>query len=135
MASDCSSSERVSPPSGQAGETRPFVCVIRCLIVSVVRGGRFVSGFNGEQYALPEAVDALRRVRRQERNGERVWVSAIDPVNLVGVVVPGEKVPALAGRGILYVDGLPLAIEAETALPSASGRPRVALTAGGAGPL
>ena len=65
----------------------------------LVRGGRFVSGFNGEQYALPEAVDALRRVRQQERTGERVWVSAADPVNLSGIVVPGPKLPAWPGKG------------------------------------
>jgi ATP-dependent Lhr-like helicase len=73
----------------------------------VVRGGRFVTGPSGEQYALPEAVDALRRVRRAERKGERVWVSAIDPLNLAGVILPGEKVAAQSGRGILFVDGLP----------------------------
>jgi len=72
-----------------------------------VRGGRFVAGFVGEQYALSEAVDALRRVRRQERDGERVWVSAVDPLNLSGVVVPGPKLPAQPGRGMLFIDGLP----------------------------
>jgi ATP-dependent Lhr-like helicase len=77
-----------------------------------VRGGRFVSGPSGEQYALPEAVDALRRVRRTERTGERVWVSAIDPLNLAGVILPGDRMPAQAGKGLLYVDGLP---EAPTA--------------------
>ncbi len=72
-----------------------------------VRGGRFVTGPAGEQYALPEAVDALRRVRREERTGERVWVSAIDPLNLAGVLLPGGRVPAQAGHAVLYVDGLP----------------------------
>jgi ATP-dependent Lhr-like helicase len=80
----------------------------------VVRGGRFVTGPSGEQYALPEAVDALRRVRRTERKGERVWVSAIDPLNLAGVILPGEKVAAQSGRGILFVDGLPQ-VSSETA--------------------
>jgi ATP-dependent Lhr-like helicase len=74
----------------------------------MVRGGRFVSGPSGEQYALPEAVDALRRVRRTERNGERVWVSAIDPLNLAGVILPGGRIPAQSGKGVLYIDGLPL---------------------------
>jgi ATP-dependent helicase Lhr and Lhr-like helicase len=74
-----------------------------------VRGGRFVSGPAGEQYALPDAVDALRRVRRSERNGERVWVSAVDPMNLVGVLIAGDRVPAQAGKGVLFVDGLPQA--------------------------
>jgi ATP-dependent helicase Lhr and Lhr-like helicase len=80
----------------------------------VIRGGRFVSGPSGEQYALPEAVDALRRVRRQERTGEQVWVTAVDPLNLVGVILPGEQVPAQAAKGILYVDGLPRTTEAAT---------------------
>jgi ATP-dependent Lhr-like helicase len=75
----------------------------------LVRGGRFVSGLSGEQYALPEAVDSLRWVRRQERTGERVWVAATDPANLAGVVVPGERVAAQSGRGVLFVDGLPQA--------------------------
>jgi ATP-dependent helicase Lhr and Lhr-like helicase len=82
-----------------------------------VRGGRFVSGPAGEQYALPEAVDALRRVRREERNGERVWVSAIDPLNLAGVLLPGGRIPAQAGRGVLYVDGLPQEEEAAAVKP------------------
>ncbi|HTE84969.1 MAG TPA: hypothetical protein VK821_09560, partial [Dehalococcoidia bacterium] len=73
----------------------------------VVRGGRFVAGFAGEQYALPEAVDSLRRVRRQEREGERVWVSAVDPLNLSGIIVPGPRVPAQSGGGMLFIDGLP----------------------------
>jgi ATP-dependent Lhr-like helicase len=77
----------------------------------MVRGGRFVTGPSGEQYALPEAVDALRRVRRSERNGERVWVSAIDPLNLAGVILPGERIAAQSGRGILFVDGIPQAQE------------------------
>jgi ATP-dependent Lhr-like helicase len=83
----------------------------------VVRGGRFVTGPSGEQYALPEAVDALRRVRRTERKGERVWVSAIDPLNLAGVILPGEKVAAQSGRGILFVDGLPQ-VPSETEAPA-----------------
>jgi ATP-dependent Lhr-like helicase len=74
-----------------------------------VRGGRFVSGPAGEQYALPDAVDALRRVRRSERSVERVWVSAVDPMNLVGVLISGDRVPAQAGKGVLFIDGLPQA--------------------------
>src|SRR5262249_8347114 len=56
----------------------------------LVRGGRFVSGFSGEQYALPHAADELTRVRKTQRTGERVVVNATDPLNLVGVIVPGE---------------------------------------------
>jgi len=91
--------------------TTPWRDVLRALrrleARGQVRGGRFVSGPSGEQYALPEAVDALRRVRRTERIGEKVWVSAIDPMNLAGVILPGDKVPAQSGKGILFVDGLP----------------------------
>ena len=70
-----------------------------------VRGGRFISGFVGEQYARPEAVEALRRVRREEHSGERVHVSAVDPINLVGIVLPGPRVPAIPGHTIEYLDG------------------------------
>ncbi len=76
-----------------------------------IRGGRFVSGFAGEQYALPEAVDALRRVRRQERAGEVIRVSAVDPLNLVGIVTPGPRVPAVRTNSVILVDGLPQAPE------------------------
>src|SRR5437879_6579410 len=72
-----------------------------------VRGGRFVSGFSGEQYALPEAVVGLRAVRRQERLGETVTLSAADPLNLVGIVLPGPRVPALGDGTVTYVDGVP----------------------------
>nr|MBA3552100.1 DEAD/DEAH box helicase [Actinomycetota bacterium] len=60
-----------------------------------IRGGRFVTGFSGEQYAVPEALDALRAVRKQDRTGERITISAADPLNLVGVVLPGPRVPSL----------------------------------------
>jgi ATP-dependent Lhr-like helicase len=71
----------------------------------VVRGGRFVNGFVGEQYALPDAVDTLRAVRRLPHSGERVTLSACDPLNLVGSIVPGARVPAQRGRSITLVDG------------------------------
>jgi ATP-dependent helicase Lhr and Lhr-like helicase len=72
-----------------------------------IRGGRFVSGFSGEQYAVPDAVEALRAVRKQERLGEKVTISAADPLNLVGIVLPGHRVPALGASSITYVDGVP----------------------------
>ena len=63
-----------------------------------LRGGRFVSGISGEQFALPEAVPALRAVRRAGRDGhERVELCAADPLNLCGVVLPGPRVPAVLG--------------------------------------
>ena len=85
----------------------------------VVRGGRFVTGFTGEQFAVPAAVDELRRVRRSERNGERVEVAATDPLNLTGIVTPGPRVPAVTTRTVAYVDGLPLADRA-SGIPPAS---------------
>ena len=75
-----------------------------------IRGGRFADGFSGEQYALPEAVGRLRAVRRQPRTEALVSVSAADPLNLTGVVAPGDRVPSLAGNRVLYRDGIPIAI-------------------------
>jgi ATP-dependent Lhr-like helicase len=71
----------------------------------LVRGGRFVAGFIGEQYALPDAVDGLRRVRREERTGEEVRVRPGDPLNLVGILTPGPRVPAHQGEWLVFVDG------------------------------
>jgi len=79
-----------------------------------VRGGRFVAGFYGEQYARPEAVESLRKVRRLEKKGELVRVSAVDPLNLTGIITPGSRVTAVHTRSVLYRDGIPLA-DAEAA--------------------
>src|SRR5439155_13574224 len=77
-----------------------------------IRGGRFVSGMSGEQFALPEAVGQLRAVRRQESGGRLVAVGGADPLNLTGIITPGERIPAVARNRILYRDGLPvLALE------------------------
>ena len=76
-----------------------------------VRGGRFVGGFSGEQYALPEAVGLLRAIRKEPAVGALVAVSAADPLNLIGAIVPGEPVPAVAGNRILYRDGVPVAVK------------------------
>ena len=73
-----------------------------------IRGGRFVAGFLGEQFALPHAVESLRAMRNLPANGETVTLSAADPLNLVGVIVPGERTPAIGGRLITYRDGLPV---------------------------
>ncbi len=72
-----------------------------------LRGGRFVAGFTGEQYALPGAVEALRRTRRLERRGEEVRLSAVDPLNLAGILLPGPRVPALRTQELVLRDGLP----------------------------
>jgi len=75
-----------------------------------VRGGRFVDGFVGEQFALPEAVELLRRVRRVRAQDEVVVVAAADPLNLVGIVVPGERISPFTHQVIAYRDGLPVEI-------------------------
>jgi ATP-dependent Lhr-like helicase len=70
-----------------------------------IRGGRFVTGFSGEQYAHPDAIDVLRLIRRQRPGGEEVRISAADPLNLTGIVLPGPRVPAIPARSVTYVDG------------------------------
>ncbi len=75
-----------------------------------IRGGRFVGGFSGEQYALAEAVGLLRAVRREEAKGELVTVSGADPLNLVGIITPGDVVTGLATNRVLYRDGIPVAV-------------------------
>ncbi|WP_062871687.1 DEAD/DEAH box helicase [Paraburkholderia ferrariae] len=75
-----------------------------------VRGGRFVTGLSGEQFALPEAVALLREVRRRgPGEGTLICVSATDPLNLAGTLLPGEKVPAVAGNRLVFRDGVPVA--------------------------
>jgi ATP-dependent Lhr-like helicase len=76
-----------------------------------VRGGRFVDGFAGEQFALPDAVGALRETRRREKSGELVSVSAADVLNLVGIVTPGQRVPSMGDNRVLYRDGIPVAVQ------------------------
>ena len=71
-----------------------------------VRGGRFVDGFQGEQFALPVAVESLRANRKLPMNGERVVIAAADPLNLVGIVVPGERIPAISGRSVTFKGGM-----------------------------
>ncbi|WP_250535098.1 DEAD/DEAH box helicase [Caballeronia sp. AZ10_KS36] len=73
-----------------------------------IRGGRFVAGLAGEQFALPEAVPLLREMRRRPKEGAFVALSAVDPLNLAGTLLPGDKVPALAGNRVLYLDGVPV---------------------------
>jgi ATP-dependent helicase Lhr and Lhr-like helicase len=75
-----------------------------------IRGGRFVDGFIGEQFALPEAVDALRSVRRRARSGDIVLVAAADPLNLVGILTDAPRVSPFSGQVIAYRDGVPVEI-------------------------
>ena len=81
-----------------------------------VRGGRFVSGFLGEQFALPEAVESLRAMRNLPATGETLVVSAADPLNLVGFIVPGERTPAISGRYVKFRDGVAVDPEERNAL-------------------
>jgi ATP-dependent Lhr-like helicase len=75
-----------------------------------IRGGRFVAGFSGEQFALPDAIGALREARRKPASGDWISLSGADPLNLVGVLTPGPKLAALTGNRVLYRDGLPIAL-------------------------
>ncbi len=81
-----------------------------------IRGGRFVSGFIGEQFALPVAVEFLREIKRVEPSGEMVTISAADPLNLVGIIVPGERVPAISGKTVTFRDGIPFEAQEERTL-------------------
>jgi len=80
-----------------------------------IRGGRFVSGFIGEQFALPMAVESLRAQRHRAPSGEVVTVAAADPLNLVGVILPGERVAANSGKTVSFRDGVPVEGEARVA--------------------
>ncbi len=73
----------------------------------LIRGGRFVSGFYGEQYARPESVESLRAVRKQERTSETARVSAVDPLNLAGILTPGGRITSVHTKSVSFVDGLP----------------------------
>jgi ATP-dependent Lhr-like helicase len=70
-----------------------------------VSGGRFVTGFSGEQFAHLDAVGMLREIRKRPRNGETIQLSAGDPLNLTGIVLPGPRIPALLTNSVRYADG------------------------------
>src|SRR4029453_7653329 len=70
-----------------------------------IRGGRFVAGISGEQFALPEAVGMLRSIRREGAQESMISVSAADPLNLAGIITPGSRITAHTGNRILYHDG------------------------------
>jgi ATP-dependent Lhr-like helicase len=74
-----------------------------------IRGGRFVAGFSGEQFALPQAVASLRSIRRRASDDSLISVSGADPLNFAGILTPGPKLAALAGNRVLYRDGIPIA--------------------------
>jgi ATP-dependent Lhr-like helicase len=75
-----------------------------------IRGGRFISGFTGEQFALPEAVESLRAMRRASGpsgTAQEIRISGADPLNLVGVILPGTRVPAIWSNYVVFRDGVP----------------------------
>jgi ATP-dependent Lhr-like helicase len=74
-----------------------------------IRGGRFVAGISGEQFALPEAVGMLRSIRREGAQESMISVSAADPLNLAGIITPGSRITAHTGNRVLYHDGAPIA--------------------------
>ncbi|MEO8061351.1 MAG: DEAD/DEAH box helicase [Pseudomonadota bacterium] len=77
-----------------------------------IRGGRFVAGMAGEQYALPDAVSSMRAIRKTEGKGDLVSLCAADPLNLTGIITPGQRVAALTNNRVLYRDGIPVALHA-----------------------
>ncbi len=85
-----------------------------------IRGGRFVSGFLGEQFALPVAVESLRATRNQQPAGEVVTISAADPLNLRGILLPGERIAANSGKRLVLRDGVPMGDEDANSFVSAT---------------
>jgi ATP-dependent Lhr-like helicase len=75
-----------------------------------IRGGRFVQGFSGEQFALPEALSLMRGLRNREDEQQLIAIGSVDPLNLTGVITPGRRIPAQPGHRILYRDGKPIAV-------------------------
>jgi ATP-dependent Lhr-like helicase len=93
----------------QAPPWRELVRVYRRLEMrGELRGGRLVASFVGEQFAAAEALEALRAVRRDARRGQVVRLSACDPLNLVGILTPGPRVPATLAGAVIYQDGVPV---------------------------
>jgi ATP-dependent helicase Lhr and Lhr-like helicase len=97
-----------------------------------IRGGRFVAGFVGEEFALPEAVEALRAVRRRKEReaGRLVVISAADPLNLVGIITPGARVSPSSGQFIAWRDGVPVEVGYLGEIRSRLGLPGKAESAG-----
>src|SRR5207244_5265961 len=87
-----------------------LMCYRRLEARGEIRGGRFVAGFTGEQYAAPEAIGLLRDVRRRPTAQSYVSLSGADPLNLVGILTPGPRLPSLSGNRVLYRDGVPIVL-------------------------
>jgi ATP-dependent Lhr-like helicase len=87
-----------------------LMCLRRLEARGEIRGGRFVAGFSGEQFALPEAIGLLREARRKPGSNELISLSAADPLNLIGILTPGARLPSLTGNRLVYRDGVPVAV-------------------------
>ena len=87
-----------------------LMCFRRLEARGEIRGGRFIAGFTGEQYAAPEAIGLLRDMRRKPHSQSHVSLSGADPLNLVGILTPGPRLPSLSGNRVLYRDGVPIAV-------------------------
>ena len=87
-----------------------LMCCRRLEARGEIRGGRFVAGFSGEQYAAAEAVAPLREARRRPQTQKLLSLSGADPLNLLGILTPGARLPSLAGNRVLYRDGVPIAV-------------------------
>ncbi len=87
-----------------------LMCLRRLEARGEIRGGRFVAGFTGEQFAAPESIGVLRDVRRRAYCDSFVSLSAADPLNLIGIITPGARLPAISANRVLYRDGAPLAL-------------------------
>jgi ATP-dependent helicase Lhr and Lhr-like helicase len=88
-----------------------LMCFRRLEARGEIRGGRFVAGFTGEQYAAPEAIGLLRDMRRKPNSQSYVSLSGADPLNLIGIVTPGTRLPSLSSNRLLYRDGVPIALQ------------------------
>jgi ATP-dependent Lhr-like helicase len=101
---------RVLAREPNAAPWRELVRVYRRLEArGEIRGGRFVTAMSGEQFALPDAVERLREIRRTPTTGTLHVISAADPLNLAGIVTTGDRVRAVAANRVVYRDGVPLA--------------------------
>ena len=119
---------RILTRESNAAQWRDLARVYRRLEArGEIRGGRFVNGMSGEQFALPEAVERMREIRRQPHDGRIIVISGADPLNLVGIITSGDRVRALASTRIAYRDGIAIsAIEGDYLRPLAEVEPAVA---------
>lgn len=103
---------RVTEREPYAPAWRDLVRVLRLMEArGEIRGGRFVTGVWGEQFALADAIAELRVVRKENKTGKMVAISAADPLNLTGIITPGRKISGIFSNRILYIDGVPVAVK------------------------